>query len=95
MRTLLVDRRWLLFLALSLAGGFALAANNTYFFPYLKELGAAEAVDHGITGLVVDADSAGPIAQAALSILGDRAFITRARDAGHCFVEERFGLFVA
>ena len=41
---LLVDRRWLLFLTLALAGGFALAANNTFFFPYLKELGTAEAL---------------------------------------------------
>ena len=39
---LLADRRWRLFLILALAGGFALAAANTYFFPYLKELGAAE-----------------------------------------------------
>jgi PPP family 3-phenylpropionic acid transporter len=44
LRTLLIDRRWLLFLTLALAGGFALAANNTYFFPYLKELGTAEAL---------------------------------------------------
>jgi MFS transporter, PPP family, 3-phenylpropionic acid transporter len=44
LRTLLADRRWILFLTLALAGGFALAANNTYFFPYLKELGAAESL---------------------------------------------------
>ncbi len=43
-RTLLADRRWALFLTLALAGGFALAANNTYFFPYLKELGATESM---------------------------------------------------
>jgi MFS transporter, PPP family, 3-phenylpropionic acid transporter len=42
LRVLLVDRRWILFLMLALAGGFALAANNAYFLPYLKELGAAE-----------------------------------------------------
>lgn len=44
LRQLLVDRRWILFLTLALAGGFALAANNTYFLPYLKELGTAEAL---------------------------------------------------
>ena len=43
LRVLLVDRRWILFLTLALAGGFALAANNAYFLPYLKELGTAEA----------------------------------------------------
>ena len=42
-RALLTNSRWLLFLAMGLAGGFALAATNTYFFPYLKELGADEA----------------------------------------------------
>ena len=42
LRVLLVDRRWILFLILALAGGFALAANNAYFLPYLKELGTAE-----------------------------------------------------
>ena len=41
-RVLLADRRWFLFLTLALAGGLGLAANNTYFFPYLKELGATE-----------------------------------------------------
>lgn len=41
-RTLLANRRWFLFLALALTSGFALAAANTYLFPYLKELGANE-----------------------------------------------------
>ncbi len=41
---LLADRRWFLFLTLALAGGFALAATNTYLLPYLKELGATESV---------------------------------------------------
>jgi PPP family 3-phenylpropionic acid transporter len=41
-RALLADRRWFLFLTLALAGGFALTAVNTYFFPYLNELGATE-----------------------------------------------------
>lgn len=43
-RTLLADRRWFLFLTLALAGGFALAGNNTYFFPYLQELGAPKSM---------------------------------------------------
>jgi PPP family 3-phenylpropionic acid transporter len=43
-RALLADRRWLLFLTLALAGGFALAATNNYLFSYLKELGATEAI---------------------------------------------------
>lgn len=41
-RALLTDRRWLLFLTMGFAGGFALAGTNTYFFPYLRELGANE-----------------------------------------------------
>ncbi|HTP08469.1 MAG TPA: major facilitator superfamily domain-containing protein 6 [Anaerolineae bacterium] len=43
-RTLLADRRWFLFLTLALTGGFALTAVNTYFFPYLKELGTTESM---------------------------------------------------
>jgi PPP family 3-phenylpropionic acid transporter len=42
-RALLLSPRWLLFLAMAFAGGMALAAQNTYFLPYLKELGADEA----------------------------------------------------
>jgi PPP family 3-phenylpropionic acid transporter len=41
-RTLLVNPRWLLFLALAFAGGISIAGNNTFLFPYLKELGAPE-----------------------------------------------------
>lgn len=41
-RALVTDTRWLLFLTMGFAGGFALAGTNTYFFPYLKELGAEE-----------------------------------------------------
>lgn len=41
-RTLLTDPRWLLFLTVAFAGGVALAALNSYFFPYMKELGANE-----------------------------------------------------
>ena len=41
-RTLLVSRRWVLFLILAFGGGMAVAASNNYFFPYMKELGANE-----------------------------------------------------
>lgn len=41
-RALLSNPRWLLFLALAFAGGISIAGNNTYLFPYLKELGAPE-----------------------------------------------------
>lgn len=43
-RRLIVDRRWILFLTLALAGGVAMAANNTYFFPYLNGLGTPESL---------------------------------------------------
>jgi len=43
-RALLANPRWLLFLTLAVASGVALAAINTYFFPYMKELGAQESV---------------------------------------------------
>jgi PPP family 3-phenylpropionic acid transporter len=43
-RALPANPRWLLFLALALASGVALAATNTYFFPYMKELGAKESM---------------------------------------------------
>jgi PPP family 3-phenylpropionic acid transporter len=39
---LLRDRRWLLFLLVAFAGGVALSATNSYFFPYLSEMGAGE-----------------------------------------------------
>lgn len=43
-RLLLVNPRWLLFLALAFAGGISIAGNNTYLFPYLNELGAPESL---------------------------------------------------
>ena len=43
-RALLVNPRWQLFLALAFAGGVSIAGNNTYLFPYLKELGAPESL---------------------------------------------------
>ncbi len=44
MRALLTDIRWLLFLVLAFVGGLALAATNSYLFPYLNELGASESM---------------------------------------------------
>lgn len=41
-RMLFASPRWLLFFAMAFAGGMTLAAQNTYFFSYLKELGADE-----------------------------------------------------
>jgi PPP family 3-phenylpropionic acid transporter len=41
-RTLLTDRRWILFLALAFVSGMAAAATNSYLFPYMKELNANE-----------------------------------------------------
>ncbi len=41
LRTLLSNPRWLLFLIVALSSGLALAGVNNYFFPYMKELGAA------------------------------------------------------
>ena len=37
---LLGIRKWVLFLAVALAGGIALSATNSFFFPYMKQLGA-------------------------------------------------------
>jgi PPP family 3-phenylpropionic acid transporter len=41
-RTLLTNPRWLLFLIVAFAAGAGLTAVNSYFFPYMKELGASE-----------------------------------------------------
>jgi len=41
---LLTNPRWLLFLAVAFAGGLALAGTSIYLFPYLEELGTAEAI---------------------------------------------------
>jgi PPP family 3-phenylpropionic acid transporter len=44
LRMLLTNPRWLLFLSLAVGGGLSLAATNTYFFPYLKEMGIRESL---------------------------------------------------
>jgi PPP family 3-phenylpropionic acid transporter len=44
LRALLANPRWLLFLSLAAAGGMSTAATNTYFFPYLRELGMKESL---------------------------------------------------
>lgn len=41
MRIILTNPRWLLFLSLAFVGGLALAAFNSYFFPYMKDVGAS------------------------------------------------------
>lgn len=53
--------------------------------------GAVEAVEHDLTGLVVRNETAGGLADAALSILEDPHFAASARTAGPQFIEARFG----
>jgi glycosyltransferase involved in cell wall biosynthesis/2-polyprenyl-3-methyl-5-hydroxy-6-metoxy-1,4-benzoquinol methylase len=53
--------------------------------------GAAETVDHGVTGLVVRDDTSTGLADAAVSILTDPAFGRSAQVAGPKFIEARFG----
>lgn len=40
----LLNLRWILFLAVSFAGGLGFAASSNYLFPYMEELGAKESV---------------------------------------------------
>jgi glycosyltransferase involved in cell wall biosynthesis len=53
--------------------------------------GAAEAVEHGVTGLVVRNETASALAGAVVDILSDPAAVARAREAGPSFVKARFG----
>lgn len=39
---LLKNPHWLLFLLVAFGGGLSMAASNTYFFPYMQELGASK-----------------------------------------------------
>ncbi len=41
-RTLMKNPRWLVFLGAALGGGIAMSVSNSYFFPYMKEIGANE-----------------------------------------------------
>jgi len=41
-RTLMADRRWVLFLVLAFVGGMGFASVNSFFFPYMQELNANE-----------------------------------------------------
>jgi PPP family 3-phenylpropionic acid transporter len=43
-RTMLADRRWLPFLAISFFGGMGLSAINNFLFPYMAELGAGNSL---------------------------------------------------
>ncbi|MGD0610532.1 MAG: major facilitator superfamily domain-containing protein 6 [Anaerolineales bacterium] len=42
LRSLLTDRRWILFLTLAFVAGMAFASTNNYLFPFMKELKANE-----------------------------------------------------
>jgi PPP family 3-phenylpropionic acid transporter len=44
LRTMLKDPRWLLFLTLAFTSGMAFAGINTYFFPFMKGMGANESI---------------------------------------------------
>lgn len=39
---LIKDPKWILFLVIAVTGGVAFSASNTYFFPFMKEIGANE-----------------------------------------------------
>lgn len=54
--------------------------------------GAGEAVNHGVTGLVVQSGDVADIAAAVLSILRDAALGAKAREEGAAFVDERYGI---
>ena len=42
MTDLIKDPKWILFLIIAVTGGIAFSASNTYFFPFMKEIGANE-----------------------------------------------------
>jgi PPP family 3-phenylpropionic acid transporter len=65
LRPFLTNPRWPPFLVLSLAAGLVLSALNTFFFPYMKELGAAEST----MGLAL---TIGVISEIPVLFFGDR-----------------------
>ncbi|HEY5119504.1 MAG TPA: major facilitator superfamily domain-containing protein 6 [Anaerolineales bacterium] len=65
MRSLLANPRWILFLIAALASGLALSGANSYFFPYMKELGSS-------TSLMGIALSIGTITEIPVLFFGHR-----------------------
>jgi PPP family 3-phenylpropionic acid transporter len=61
----LKNPHWLIFLVLSFSAGAAFAASNTYFFPFMKELGATE----GTMGLAL---TIGTLAEIPVMLLVNR-----------------------
>jgi glycosyltransferase involved in cell wall biosynthesis len=57
-----------------------------------RAFGAAEAVEDGVTGLVVTTDTAEAIARAVLDVLSDADFRARTAVQGPLFIERKFGL---
>jgi glycosyltransferase involved in cell wall biosynthesis len=54
--------------------------------------GAREAIDHGVTGYLVESAAAADIAQAVLKVAGDPGFRLEVLDDGPAFVRRKFGL---
>jgi len=65
---LLKNPHWLIFMVLAFTGGVAFAASNTYFFPFMKELGASE----GTMGLAL---TIGTLAEIPVMLLVNRMIV--------------------
>jgi predicted MFS family arabinose efflux permease len=68
-RDLLINPNWVFFLLIAFISGVAFAANNSYFFPYMSELG----IDSSAMGLAL---TIGTIAEIPVLLLANR-FIKR------------------